>query len=85
MKKRIGLGLFLLTGLSLETFAATGYAYDGLAFILVIIGILLITIALMAGFDYIRKNGRKIFHNAVHRVKRKIRIRFFHPVETNPA
>lgn len=85
MKKRIGLGLILMTGLSFKTFAATGYAYDGLAFILVVIGILLLIIALMAGYDYLRKNGRRVIHNVVRLVKRKIRVRFFHPVEANPA
>lgn len=61
MKKQIFLIAFLNAGLSYKSFAAAGRASDELVFTLVIIGFLLIVLSLLAGLDYLKKNGKKLY------------------------
>ena len=49
----------LLSGISLSAFASSGYAKDGLAFMLFFVGCLLVLAGLFAGTDYLIKH-RKI-------------------------
>ncbi len=60
--------------LSHEAFAAAGNAYDGLQFILLLAGILVLLAALLWGIDQLRKNGRML----MVRLKGFLRKIFFH-------
>ena len=60
MKKTIFFGLVFLVGCNLQTIAATGAAYDGLYFLLVIVGFLFIIIGFFSLIDFIKRNGNTI-------------------------
>ena len=70
MKKQIFIIIALILGLSYESLAATGRATDGIIFIIVIIGFLLIILGLLAGIDYLRKNGERLFYKAMASLKK---------------
>ena len=72
MKKVISIGLILLTGLSSQAFAAAGYANDGLAFSLTLIGFLLLVAAFLKGIAYISKNGKMIVNQLKVFIKKKV-------------
>jgi hypothetical protein len=64
MKKKTLCGLMFLVGFNLQTIAATGAAYDGLYFLLVIIGFLLIIIGFILTIDFIKRNGKTILNKS---------------------
>jgi len=72
MKKEVSMTIFLLLGLSFRSFAGTGNVNDGLEFLLVIIGILLIILGLLTGGDYLRKNGKTLIFKAIASLKKMI-------------
>ncbi|MGA2823684.1 MAG: hypothetical protein ABSE72_09185 [Bacteroidales bacterium] len=72
MKKKVSLGLILLTGLSSQVFAAAGYAKDGLEFSLVLIGFLLLVAGVLKGIDYISKNRKMLVHRVKVFIKKKV-------------
>ena len=65
MKKEVSMTIFLLLGLSFRSFAGTGNVNDGLEFLLVIIGLLITLLGIFSGVDYLRKNRKTIFYNAM--------------------
>jgi hypothetical protein len=71
MKKVMSLGLILLTGTSLQAFAAAGNAKDGLEFSLFLIGFLFLVAAVLKGIDYISKNGKTIVYRVKAFIKKK--------------
>lgn len=64
----------LFLGVSFKSFAGTGNAYDGLEFLLVIAGLLLIIIGLLSGVDYLQKNGKKMINKTISFFKSKITL-----------
>jgi len=74
MKKEMLIIIALLLGLSFKSFAATGYAYDGLEFLLVIAGLLLIILGLLNGFDYLKKNGKTMIYKTISFLNKKISL-----------
>ena len=70
----------LIFGLSYETFAGTGGASDGLRFFLFVIGILMLILGLIAGGEYLNKNGKILIFKAIKWVKKIIVILHF-PLE----
>jgi hypothetical protein len=60
MKRKVFLGISLLGGSSSPVLASAGYAYDGLDFILVLAGLMLVLAAILWGIDYLGKNGRAL-------------------------
>jgi hypothetical protein len=60
MKRKVFLVVSLLGGLSSPVLASAGYAYDGLEFILVLAGFMLLLAAILKGADYLGKNGRAL-------------------------
>jgi hypothetical protein len=65
MKKEVSMTIFLLLGLSFRSFAGTGNVNDGLEFLLVIIGLLITLLSILSGVDYLRKNRKTMFYNAM--------------------
>jgi hypothetical protein len=63
MNKRLIIGLVLFLGLSCQAFAKSGIADGGFAFILVIVGFLLLVAGLFAGIPYLIKIARNLFVN----------------------
>jgi len=74
MKKEMFIIIALLLGVSFKSFAGTGNANDGLEFILVIVGLLLIIVGILNGVDYLKKNGKTIIYNAMTFLKKKITL-----------
>ena len=72
MKKEVSMTIFLLSGLSFRSLAASGNVNDGFEFLLVVIGLLLIIIASFSGADYLRKNGKTMIYNAMSFLNKKI-------------
>jgi hypothetical protein len=72
MRKVISIGLILSTGLSSQAFAAAGYAKDGLAFSLFLIGFLLLVASVLKGIDYISKNGKTILYQVKAFIRTKM-------------
>ena len=71
----MSLGVILLIGVSSPAFAAVGYANDGLAFSLFLIGFLLLVAAVLKGIDYISKNGKTIVFHVKAFIKKKVTFR----------
>jgi hypothetical protein len=71
MKKELLCGLALFAGLSPQAFAATGSAYDGLEFILVLAGLLFLLAGFLWGIDYLNKNGKALAHRVKAFIKKK--------------
>lgn len=69
MKKVTFFTLFLLFGPAVQSFAAKGYAHDGLALILSVAGFLLLIAGLLKSIDYLKRNGGRLFHAAVAAVR----------------
>ncbi len=74
MKKQMLLLLVMMLGLSGRTYASAGRAYDTLAFILVLIGFLLVVAGLLEATDYLRRNGRKMINRSITVLKKKREI-----------
>ncbi len=74
MKKQMLLLLVMMLGLSGRTYASAGHAYDTLAFILVLIGFLLVVAGLLQATDYLRRNGMTMINKSVVMIKRKRKI-----------
>jgi hypothetical protein len=72
MKKKVSCGLVLFAGISTQAFAAAGYAYDGLEFILVVAGFLLVLAGFLKGIDYIGKNGKMLMQRIRVFLKKKV-------------
>jgi hypothetical protein len=72
MKKKAFWCLALLTMISTHAFAATGYAYDALAFILVLVGILMMIAGILWGIDYLGKNWRTLKTGVTAYLKKKV-------------
>lgn len=72
MKRKLFINISLILGLSLKSFAATGSANDGLEFLLVIVGLLLIVLGLIYGVDYLKKNGKRLTSSGMAFLKKKI-------------
>ena len=74
MKKEMLIIMILLLGVSFKLFAATGNANDGLEFLLVIGGLLLIILGLIYGVNYLQKNGKTMTYNAMSFFKKMIAL-----------
>ena len=74
MKKEMLIIVALFLGLSFNSFAATGNANDGLEFLLIIVGFLLIILGLLHGVDYLKKNGKTIILTAVSFLNQKVTL-----------
>ena len=85
MKKEIFIIAVLFLGLSLETLAATGSAYDGLEFLMVIFGVLLIILGLLHGIDFLKKNGKTMINKAISFFKNKSALlrNYLHKLKTD--
>jgi len=64
----------LILGLSYKSFASTGNAADGLQFLLVIVGFLLILVCLLTGSDYLKNNGRAMIYSTLSFFRRMIAL-----------
>jgi hypothetical protein len=64
MKKKILVSYVLIGGLVNHAFASKGYANDGLEFLAVIAGFLLILAGIMEGIDYLHRNWHELLHRA---------------------
>lgn len=72
MKKQMFIIIVLILGLSYGSFAGTGGANDGLDFLLVIIGFLLIILGLLTGVDYLKNNGKTLIYRAITSLKKMV-------------
>jgi hypothetical protein len=64
----------LFLGLSYQALAKAGVADGGFEFMLSIIGFLLLVTGLLAGIEYLTKNGRNLFNRFKAFLKKKILI-----------
>ena len=74
MKKELFVTTLLLLGFSFKSFAGTGRVDDGIEFFLFILGILLIVLFLLNGFDYMKKNGKMLLKNTKSFLNRNITL-----------
>jgi len=72
--KKIIIGSILFLGLSCPAFAKSGVAVGGFEFVLVIVGFLLLMAGLVAGIEYLLKNGRNLFNRLKAFLKKNIII-----------
>ncbi len=68
---------FLLTGVKAAV-AATGNAYDGLFFILLVAGFLLLIYLLLVIIDFISLNGKRICMSMGHKIHSLLILLFRH-------
>jgi high-affinity Fe2+/Pb2+ permease len=73
MKKEVLIIAFIL-GVSFKSFAGTGNANDGIEFLVIIVGLLLVVFGLLNGVDYLRKNGKTMIYKALSFLKEKITL-----------
>ena len=73
MKKEV-LIIALILGVSFKSFAGTGNANDGIEFLAIIVGLLLIILGLLNGVDYLQKNGKTMIYKALSFLKEKITL-----------
>ena len=62
MKKKIVCFLFLIAGFAWPAFAAAGYANDGLEFLLVLAGFLLVLAGILEGIELLVRKRKNILH-----------------------
>jgi hypothetical protein len=74
MNKVLIIGPVLLFGLSYQASAKAGVAEGGFKFMLAIVVFLLLVAGLLAGIDYLIKNGRNLFNRFKAFLKKKIFI-----------
>ncbi|NCA74980.1 MAG: hypothetical protein EOM90_01475 [Alphaproteobacteria bacterium] len=74
MKKGIFLISFLMIGLSTQSYAAKGYANDGLAFMMVVAGALLLLAGLFSTIDFLKRRGRILVRYTRIRVRKAFAI-----------
>ena len=71
MKKKAIKLLFLLTVLSSQTYASSGYANDGLKFTICLVLFFLLIAGIFKGFDILRKHGRMIIFKSYDWMQKK--------------
>ena len=74
MNKVMIIGQVLFLGLSYQAFAKAGVADGGFEFLLAIVGFLLLVAGLVAGIEYLIKNGKDLFNRFKAFLKKKIFI-----------
>jgi hypothetical protein len=74
MNKVMIIGQVLFLGLSYQAFAKAGVADGGFEFMLSIVGFLLLVAGLVAGIEYLIKNGKDLFNRFKAFLKKKIFI-----------
>ena len=74
MNKVMIIGPVLFLGLSYQAFAKAGVADGGFEFMLSIVGFLLLVAGLVAGIEYLIKNGKDLFNRFKAFLKKKIFI-----------
>jgi len=74
MNKVMIIGQVLFLGLSYQAFAKAGVADGGFEFMLTIVGFLLLVAGLIAGIEYLIKNGKNLFNRFKAFLKKKIFI-----------
>jgi len=74
MKKQVFIIIALVLASSFNLFASTGNANDGLLFILVIIGFLLLLLGIFAGANFLRNNGKKLAYNFISSLKKLVKM-----------
>lgn len=74
MKKVMIIGQILFLGFSVPALAKFGVADGGFELMLAIIGFLLIVTGLLAGIEYLMKNGRDLFSRLKAFINKKISI-----------
>jgi len=74
MNKVMIIWLVLFLGLSYQAFAKAGVADGGFEFMLSIVGFLLLVAGLVAGIEYLIKNGKDLFNRFKAFLKKKIFI-----------
>lgn len=72
MKKKVLLINTFLFGVSFNSYAGTGNASDMFELFLFIGGLLLIFLGLIAGVDFLQKQGKTMIHNAMSFLKKKM-------------
>ena len=66
--------LTFFIGISSKSFASAGYASDQIEFVGVLLGFLLLIAGLLAGKDFIRKNGKSLAHKTINFIKKEITV-----------
>lgn len=74
MKKGMFLLSFLIIGLSTQSYASKGYAYDGLAFMMVVAGALLLLAGFFSTIDFLKRRGRTLVRYTRIRVRKTITL-----------
>ena len=72
MKKTIFIWLILFIGLSYQSVAKAGMAYDEQEFVWAIVAFLLLLAGIFKGIDYLKKNGKGLFIKFRTFLKKKI-------------
>ena len=73
MKKEASFGLIFLTGFSLQAFAGTGSANDGIEFLMLLGGFLLLVVGFFEGIDYLNRNGKVLVHRVRAFIKKIVK------------
>jgi len=74
MNKAMVIGQVLFLGLSFRAYSKSGVAEGGFEFMLAIVCFLLMVAGILAGIQYLIKNGRNLFNRFKAILKKKIFI-----------
>jgi hypothetical protein len=61
MKRIVFIWLVFFLGISYQSFAKAGMAYDEKVFVWAIVGFLFLVAGFFEGIDYLKKNGKNLF------------------------